>query len=151
EINTAGRPVVTPRLLSADSSAFMIRTPIVPWIWAPHQSNGTGGTTLAAISFLTSRFPTWGPFPWVSTTWAPDATMSATSSMATVMAARWSSGLARPSGLVIALPPRAISTRTRQNSSGGRRSRLLQGGLVQPAPDRIAVLVEQRRCQVLGP
>jgi len=38
--------------------------------------------------------------------------MSATASMASVIAARWSSGRALPSGLVIAFPPSAISTRT---------------------------------------
>ena len=42
--------------------------PSVPWVCAPHQSSGTGGTTWAASSFLTSRLPTCGPLPWVMTT-----------------------------------------------------------------------------------
>ena len=50
------------------SKEFSRTNPIVPCVWAPHQSSGTGGTTEAAISFLTSRFPTWGPLPWVTTT-----------------------------------------------------------------------------------
>ena len=54
--------------------------PIVAWVWAPHQSSGTGGTTCAASSFLTSRLPTCGPLPWVSTTSTPEATRSATGS-----------------------------------------------------------------------
>ena len=45
---------------------------MVPWVCAPHQSSGTGGTTCAASSFLTSRLPTCGPLPWVSTTSTPD-------------------------------------------------------------------------------
>ena len=50
---------------------------MVPWVCAPHQSNGTGGTTEAAISFLTSRLPTCGPLPCVTTTSCPSATTSA--------------------------------------------------------------------------
>ena len=53
---------------SAASSAFISTKPSVAWVCAPHQSSGTGGTTAAASSFLTSRLPTWGPLPWVSTT-----------------------------------------------------------------------------------
>ena len=86
---------------------------MVPCVCAPHQSSGTGGTTEAASSFFTNRLPTWGPLPWVSTTSAPLAMTSAIGSAARAIAAIWSSGRARPSGAVIALPPKAISTRTR--------------------------------------
>ena len=51
---------------SASSSAFISTKPSVAWVCAPHQSSGTGGTTDAAISFFTSRLPTWGPLPWVT-------------------------------------------------------------------------------------
>ena len=68
----------------ASSSSARVK-PIVAWVCATFQSSGTGGTTCAAISFLTSRLPTWGPLPWVSTTSAPAATTSAT----------WPAGLAR--------------------------------------------------------
>ncbi len=78
---------------------------------ATFQSSGTGGTSWAESSFLTSRLPTWGPLPWVTTTSAPVATTPATCPAATAMAARWAAGVAEPSGPVIALPPRAITTR----------------------------------------
>ena len=86
--------------------------PIVAWVWAPHQSRDTGGTTAAASSFLTSRLPTCGPLPWVMTTSWPAAMRPATDSMAAAIAARWASGVALPSAAVIALPPRARRTRT---------------------------------------
>ena len=66
--------------------------PIVAWVWAPHQSRDTGGTTAAASSFLTSRLPTCGPLPCVMTTSWPAAMRPATDSMAAAMAARWASG-----------------------------------------------------------
>ena len=50
------------------SSALRMVKPIVAWVWAPHQSRDTGGTTAAASSFLTSRLPTCGPLPCVMTT-----------------------------------------------------------------------------------
>ena len=84
---------------------------MVACVCATFQSSGTGGTTCAAISFLTSRLPTWGPLPWVSTTSTPAATTSAMWPAATRIASRWASGVAEPSGPVIALPPRAITTR----------------------------------------
>ena len=85
--------------------------PMVPCVWAPHQSSGTGGTTWAASSFLTSRLPTWGPLPWVRTTSCPAATTVATCPIARPMASRWACGVALPSGPVMALPPSAIRTR----------------------------------------
>ena len=57
-----------PRSRSASSRAFISTKPSVAWVCAPHQSSGTGGTTAAASSFLTSRLPTCGPLPWVITT-----------------------------------------------------------------------------------
>ena len=84
---------------------------MVACVWATHQSSGTGGTTCAASSFLTSRLPTWGPLPCVSTTSTPAATTSAMWPAASRMASRWAPGVADPSGPVIALPPRAITTR----------------------------------------
>ena len=48
--------------------------PSVPWVCAPHQSSGTGGTTWAASSFLTRMLPTCGPLPWVTTSSWPAAT-----------------------------------------------------------------------------
>ena len=62
---SAGR---SPRSASAASRASISTKPSVAWVWAPHQSSGTGGTTAAASSFLTSRLPTCGPLPWVITT-----------------------------------------------------------------------------------
>ena len=59
---------------------------MVACVWAPHQSSGTGGTTCAASSFLTSRLPTWGPLPCVSTTSWPAATRPAMCSIARPMA-----------------------------------------------------------------
>jgi hypothetical protein len=84
---------------------------MVAWVWATFQSSGTGGTSWAASSFLTSRLPTWGPLPWVSTTRAPVATTAAMCRAATAMASRWARGVADPSGPVIALPPSAMTTR----------------------------------------
>ncbi|MFC7649791.1 hypothetical protein ACFQX6_62690 [Streptosporangium lutulentum] len=51
------------------SSALRMSVPIVAWVWAPHQSSGTGGTTSAEIWFFRTRLPTWGPLPWVRVTW----------------------------------------------------------------------------------
>ena len=87
-----------PRRASAGSRASRMVNPIVPCVWAPHQSSGTGGTTWAATSFLTSRLPTCGPLPWVSTTSCPAATSSATCSIASLIARTWSAGCAEPSG-----------------------------------------------------
>ena len=84
---------------------------MVAWVWATFQSSGTGGTTCAASSFLTSRLPTCGPLPWVTTTWTPVATTSATCPAATAIAARCAAGVADPSGPVMALPPSAMTTR----------------------------------------
>ncbi len=61
----------TPRRASSASRASIRTNPSVAWVCAPHQSSGTGGTTAAASSFFTSRLPTWGPLPWVTTTSAP--------------------------------------------------------------------------------
>src|SRR5829696_3821342 len=108
------RPAVRwgrPRASSAASSSSARVKAIVAWVCATFQSSGTGGTTWAAISFLTSRLPTWGPLPWVSTTSTPAATTSATWPAASRMASRCAAGVADPSGPVIALPPRAITTR----------------------------------------
>ena len=73
----------SPRSASADSSAFIRTKPSVAWVCAPHQSSGTGGTTAAASSFLTSRLPTWGPLPCVITTSTSWASRSATAAIAT--------------------------------------------------------------------
>lgn len=108
-ITDTGR--AAPRAASARSSAFMMSTPMVPWVCAPHQSSGTGGTTCAASWFLIRRLPTWGPLPCVRATRAPAATRSATRSMARPTAAACASGVALPSGAVMALPPSAIRTR----------------------------------------
>ena len=72
-----------PRRARAASSASISTKPSVAWVWAPHQSSGTGGTTAAASSFFTSRLPTWGPLPCVITTSWPSAIRSATDSIAT--------------------------------------------------------------------
>ena len=100
--------------------------PSVPCVWAPHQSSGTGGTTAAATSFFTSRLPTCGPLPWVTTTSWPAATSRAISPAAAVTAAIWAPGVAEPSGPVIALPPRATSTRTRRTYPTAPRRRAVQ-------------------------
>ena len=100
----------SPRVASAASSAFIRTKPSVACVCAPHQSSGTGGTTAAASSFLTSRLPTCGPLPWVITTSTSCSSSSATASIATSAAAIWSSGRARPSALVMALPPSASRT-----------------------------------------
>ena len=105
----AVRPVA-PRASRAASRAFISTKPRVACVWAPHQSSGTGGTTAAASSFLTSRLPTCGPLPWVITTSTSWASRSATAAIATWAAAIWSSGRARPSAFVIALPPSASRT-----------------------------------------
>ena len=103
--------------------------PSVPWVWAPHQSSGTGGTTWAASSFLTSRLPTCGPLPWVMTSSWPAATRPALRHrIATPTASIWAAGVALPSGAVIALPPRASRTRTSATSSP-RSGRALVPGL----------------------
>jgi hypothetical protein len=101
----------TPRATSAASSSSARGKAIVACVCATHQSSGTGGTTCAASSFLTSRLPTWGPLPWVSTTSTPEATTSAMCADASRMASRCASAAAEPSGPVIALPPRAITAR----------------------------------------
>ncbi len=98
-----------PRSASSASSAFMSTNPSVAWVCAPHQSSGTGGTTAAAISFLTSRFPTWGPLPCVMTTSTSCWSMVATAAIAISAAPIWSSGRARPA-FVMALPPSASRT-----------------------------------------
>ena len=101
-----------PRTRSASSRALTSTLPRVAWVCAPHQSSGTGGTTAAASSFLTSRLPTCGPLPWVSTTSTGSGRVSrsATAAIATRAAAIWSSGRAPPSRLVMALPPSASIT-----------------------------------------
>ncbi len=109
-VTTAAVRRWTPRCCSAWSRAFIKMKPSVAWVWAPHQSSGTGGTTAAASSFFTRRLPTWGPLPWVITTSSPSATSSATLAMATCAAAIWSWARTWPSGAAIALPPRATST-----------------------------------------
>src|SRR6478736_5426019 len=109
--------------------------PIVPCVWAPHQSSGTGGTTCAASSFLTRRLPTWGPLPCVMTTSWPAATSSARWWLATAMASSWAWGVALPSGPVMALPPSATSTLTARPRSSWRepRERGGAGALSPPA------------------
>jgi hypothetical protein len=57
-----------PRPRNSASIAVTIRNPSVACVCATHQSSGTGGTTSRARSFLTSRLPTCGPLPCVSTT-----------------------------------------------------------------------------------
>lgn len=111
-VTTVDTGRAAPRAARARSSAFMIITPTVAWVCAPHQSSGTGGTTPAASWFLISRLPTCGPFPCVSATRAPAATRSATGSIAASIAAACASGAALPSGAVIALPPSAIRIRS---------------------------------------
>src|SRR4051812_6507773 len=101
----------TPRRPSAASSAVTIRKPSVACVWATHQSSGTGGTTWRARSFLSSRFPTWGPLPCVITTSWPWATSSAICSQAPSTAVCCDTGSA-PRAPAIALPPRATTTRT---------------------------------------
>src|SRR3954471_11862389 len=108
------RPAVRcgrPRASRAASSSSVRVNAIVAWVWATHQSSGTGGTSCAASSFFTSRFPTCGPLPWVRTTSTPAATTSAMCPEATAIASRCAPGVAEPSGPVIALPPRAMTTR----------------------------------------
>ena len=105
----------TPRRASSASSASISTNPSVAWVCAPHQSSGTGGTTAAASSFLTSRLPTCGPLPWVTTTSAPVSSSAPTAAIATSAAAIWSSTRARPSALVMALPPSASRTFMRTN------------------------------------
>src|SRR3954451_528780 len=108
------RPAVRwgrPRAARAASSSSASVKAMVAWVCATHQSSGTGGTTWAASSFFTSRLPTWGPLPCVSTTSAPAATTSAMCVDASRIASRWAFGVAEPSGPVMALPPRAITTR----------------------------------------
>ena len=61
----------TPRRRAPRRARSSARSPSVAWVCAPHQSSGTGGTTAAASSFFTSRLPTCGPLPWVSTTSCP--------------------------------------------------------------------------------
>ena len=99
-----------PARARASSSAFIRTNPRVACVWAPHQSSGTGGTTLAATSFFTSRLPTWGPLPWVSTTSTSWAIRATTAVIATRAASTWSSTRARPSAFVMALPPSASRT-----------------------------------------
>ena len=111
-VTTVAQRFSMPRSASAASRAFISTNPRVAWVWAPHQSNGTGGTTAAASSFLTSRLPTCGPLPWVITTSTSWSSSSATAAIATSAAAIWSSGRARPSTFVIAFPPSASITRT---------------------------------------
>ena len=67
-VTSAAHRRSTPRAASDHSSVSRMVKPMVACVWAPHQSSGTGGTTCAASSFLTSRLPTWGPLPCVSTT-----------------------------------------------------------------------------------
>jgi hypothetical protein len=97
-VTSAAIGLSMPRAASDRDTALSSIAPIVPWVCAPHQSSGTGGTTAAASSFLTSRLPTCGPLPWVSTTSAPAATTSAIGSAARPIAAIWSSGRARAVG-----------------------------------------------------
>ena len=111
---------------------------MVAWVWATHQSSGTGGTTCAASSFLTSRLPTWGPLPWVSTTSTPVATTSAMCAAPRGWRPAGRRGVADPSGPVMALPPRAITTR-RDVIGGDPSGRFLSGEVHRsggsPAPE----------------
>src|SRR5262249_11490571 len=134
--------------------------PMVPCVCAPHQSSGTGGTTAAASSFLTSRLPTCGPLPWVSSTWCPAATTAATRTIARSIAARRSSGPAPPARAGPALPPPALPlgrrcpARHRRESPKRRhqlRGRSAAVQVVQPGAHRLVVLPERRRGLVGNP
>ena len=45
--------------------------PMRPWVAAPQASMGSGGVFSAAAADRMSSKPTWGPLPWVSTTFQP--------------------------------------------------------------------------------
>ncbi len=109
-VTTAALRRSTDRSASSRSRASISTKPSVACVCAPHQSSGTGGTTPAASSFFTRRLPTWGPLPWVMTTSWSCSRRPATAAIATCAAAIWSSGRARPSAFVMALPPSASRT-----------------------------------------
>ena len=79
-----------------------------PWVSATQVSSGSRGSTPAARSLRSSRLPTWGPLPWVTTSgrsvrWARWWAVS-------MVASYWAGmGLALPGG-EMAFPPRATTT-----------------------------------------
>ena len=79
-----------------------------PWVSATQVSRGSRGRTPAARSLRSSRLPTWGPLPWVTSSgrsvrWARWWAVS-------MVASYWAGmGLALPGG-EMAFPPRATTT-----------------------------------------
>ena len=88
--------------------------------WSPgsartHQSSGTGGTTCAASSFLTSRLPTCGPLPWVSTTSTPGGDdVGDVAGRPRAIASRWALGRRRAVG-----PGHGVAAEGDHDAAGG--------------------------------
>src|SRR5215211_5188138 len=82
--------------------------PMPPWRSATQVSSGSRGTIPAARSLRSSRLPTWGPLPWVTTSGRP--VRRARWWAVSMVASYWAGiGLALPGG-EMALPPRATTT-----------------------------------------
>ena len=137
----------TPRRSSDASSASISTMPSVAWVCAPHQSSGTGGTTAAASSFLTSRLPTCGPLPCVITTSTSLASRSATASMATSAAAIWSSTRARRLGVRHRVPAQC---QQHPHQTEPRRAAADRQGEQSPARRRGSVRTRARLCRGRG-
>ena len=101
---------------------------MVAWVCATFQSSGTGGTTCAAISFLTSRLPTCGPVAvGQHHLGAGRDDVGDVAGRPRAIASRCASGVAEPSGPVMALPPRAITTRRAAAHPPNPSGRFLSG------------------------
>ena len=111
------------RRRSAASRASRMVKPIVPCVWAPHQSSGTGrhdvrGELVLDQQVADLRAVAVGDDDLV----AGGDEVGDAARIATPTASIWAAGVALPSGAVIALPPRASRTRTSATSSRAVRS-----------------------------
>ncbi len=87
-----------------------------PWVSATQVSSGSRGSTPAARSLRSSRLPTWGPLPWVTTSgrsvrWARWWAVSMVRSYCAGI------GLALPGGEMAFPPSATTASRSRTRSS----------------------------------
>src|SRR5918994_3609075 len=85
---------------------------------AAAKSIGTGGTSTSAISERRRMNPTWGPLPWVITTFQPAATMSAMWCAVPAAAADWSGIDSCSRSTISELPPTATTAVRSLNAIG---------------------------------
>ena len=127
----------TPRSASAWSSASRMRKPIVPWVCAPHQSSGTGGTTCRGELVLHQQVAD------LRAVAVGEHDLDAGRDQVGDVLHRRArprgpgpAAVALPSGPVMALPPRAMSARTRWTLAGRIAVRLRATSVTDTPYDR---------------